>query len=57
MIANFGGRGEMYWSLFVGNVNGCIGEVSALLLLLGGVVLIYKRYIFWQGPVFLVICM
>jgi len=52
VISNFGGRGEMYWSLFVGNVNGCIGEVSALLILLGGAVLVYKRYIFWQGPVF-----
>ena len=41
----------MYSSLFFGNVNGCLGEVSALLILLGGLSLIYKRYIFWQGPV------
>jgi electron transport complex protein RnfD len=52
VIATFGSRSEMYWSLFIGNTNGCIGEVSALLLVLGGAVLVYKRYIFWQGPVF-----
>jgi electron transport complex protein RnfD len=52
VIAMFGDRGQMYWSLFVGNVNGCIGEVSALFILLGGLFLIYKQYIFWQGPVF-----
>jgi electron transport complex protein RnfD len=51
LIATFGGRTEMYQQLFVGNINGCVGEVSALLLLLGGLYLIYKRYIFWQGPV------
>lgn len=31
--------------LFLGNVGGCIGETSALALILGGIVLIYKRYI------------
>lgn len=51
LIATFGGRTEMYRELFLGNVNGCVGEVSALLLLLGGLYLVYKRYIFWQGPV------
>ncbi len=31
--------------LFFGNVGGCIGETSALALLLGGVLLLYKRII------------
>ncbi len=31
--------------LFVGNVGGCIGETSALLLILGGLYLIYKKVI------------
>ncbi|MBN1308061.1 MAG: RnfABCDGE type electron transport complex subunit D [Chitinispirillaceae bacterium] len=31
--------------LFIGNVGGCIGETSALALLIGGVVLLYKRII------------
>jgi electron transport complex protein RnfD len=30
---------------------GCIGEVSNLLLLLGGLVLIFKKYISWHIPV------
>ncbi|MBP6492115.1 MAG: RnfABCDGE type electron transport complex subunit D [Clostridia bacterium] len=31
--------------LFVGNVGGCLGETSALLLILGGLYLIYKKVI------------
>jgi electron transport complex protein RnfD len=34
-----------------GNLSGCIGEVSALLLLLGGAVLLAKRIIDWRIPV------
>jgi electron transport complex protein RnfD len=51
VIATFGSKEALYQDLFLGRVNGSIGEVSALLLLLGGLYLIYKRYIFWQGPV------
>jgi len=36
---------------FFGNVAGCIGEVSALLLILGGVFLIVKKVITWHIPV------
>ncbi len=36
---------------FFGNIGGCIGETSALLLILGGIVLIYKNYIDWRVPV------
>lgn len=52
VVATFGGPSGLYQSLFLGNVNGSLGEVSALLLLLGGLFLVWKRYIFWQGPVF-----
>jgi len=38
--------------LFLGNVGGCLGEVSALLLLVGGVFLIVSRVISWRMPVF-----
>lgn len=31
-----------YWDLFIGNVGGCIGETSALLLLLGGLFLAWR---------------
>ena len=36
---------------FFGNVAGCIGEVSAFLLLVGGLVLIAKKIITWHIPV------
>ena len=38
-------------SLFFGTTGGCIGEVSALLLLLGGVYLLARRVISWRIPV------
>ena len=37
--------------LFLGNVNGCIGEVSALALIIGGAFLIWKKVITWHIPV------
>jgi len=37
--------------LFIGNTSGCIGEVSALLLLLGAAFLFYKKIITWHIPV------
>lgn len=40
-----------YWDLFIGNRAGCIGETSILLLLLGGLWLIYKNIIDWKIPV------
>lgn len=36
--------------LFFGNIPGCIGEVSALLLLLGAAYLMYKKIISWHIP-------
>ena len=41
----------MLKSLFIGNVGGVIGETSAVLLLLGGIFLIFKRIITWHIPV------
>lgn len=40
-----------YADLFTGNVAGCIGEVSALLLLLGAVYLFARKIISWHIPV------
>lgn len=37
--------------LFLGQVGGCIGETSALALLLGAAYLIYRRHIYWQLPI------
>ena len=43
------GRGT-YWDLFLGNIPGCIGEVSGLLLLLGAAVLFARGVITWEIP-------
>jgi electron transport complex protein RnfD len=37
-------------NLLVGNVGGCLGETSAIALLIGGAVLIYFKLIKWQLP-------
>lgn len=37
-------------NLALGNVSGCIGETSAIAILIGGVFLIAKRYIDWRTP-------
>ena len=39
------------WDAFVGNVGGCIGEISALMLLLGGLYLIWRGVIRFRIPV------
>lgn len=39
------------WDLLVGNMGGCIGEVSSVLLILGGIYLIWEGVISWRIPV------
>lgn len=36
--------------LFLGNVGGCLGETSALALILGGLFLLFRRVIDWRIP-------
>ncbi|MFR4582372.1 RnfABCDGE type electron transport complex subunit D [Clostridium cadaveris] len=36
---------------FIGNIGGCIGETSALALLIGFIYLLYRRVISWEIPV------
>lgn len=43
--------GGTYWDLFIGNIPGCIGEVSALLLILGILYLVWKKIITPPIPV------
>ncbi|PLX73495.1 MAG: electron transporter RnfD [Desulfuromonas sp.] len=45
------GMASGFGSYFVGNMAGCIGEVSAIALLLGALYLFWKRIITWQIPV------
>ncbi len=40
----------MLKSLAIGNIGGCIGETSALLLLAGALLLLYRRIITWHIP-------
>lgn len=39
-----------YNSLFLGSIGGCIGETSAIALLIGGGFLLYKKIIDWRIP-------
>lgn len=39
------------YNVFIGNVGGCIGETSALAILIGAAYLFYKRIITWHIPV------
>jgi electron transport complex protein RnfD len=41
---------DSLWQLTLGQTGGSLGETSALLLLLGGLFLIYKRIITWHIP-------
>lgn len=54
LVAIFGDKMTMYKDLFIGIRGGSAGETSAVLLLLGGVYLIYRGYINWQVPVFMI---
>ncbi|MCX6224419.1 MAG: RnfABCDGE type electron transport complex subunit D, partial [Bacteroidia bacterium] len=39
-----------YAQMFLGNMGGSLGEISALALIIGGLYLIYKRVITWHIP-------
>ncbi|MFI5303433.1 MAG: RnfABCDGE type electron transport complex subunit D [Nitrospiria bacterium] len=41
---------HQFWNMLVGNTMGSLGETSDLLLLLGGLYLLYKHYITWHIP-------
>ncbi len=50
LLSQYGTRADLYKALFIGNVGGCIGETSALLLLIGGLYLIIRGVIDWKIP-------
>ncbi|MBN7772417.1 RnfABCDGE type electron transport complex subunit D [Clostridium aminobutyricum] len=54
LIATFGSAPDMYKAMFIGTRNGSIGETSTILLLLAGTYLIYKGYVNWIVPVFMI---
>ena len=43
-----------YWHMFIGNTGGCIGETSALALLLGFAYMLWRGVIRWHIPVFMI---
>ncbi len=51
LLSNFGSKPELYWNLITGTIGGCIGETSAVLLLIGAMYLLYKKIITWHTPV------
>lgn len=54
VVEHFGDKATMYKSMFFGLRGGSMGETSAILLLLGGLYLIYRGYIKWQVPVLMI---
>jgi Na+-translocating ferredoxin:NAD+ oxidoreductase subunit D len=54
LISTFGSQHDLYQALFLGFRNGSIGETSAVLLLLGGLFLIWKKIVNWEVPVFMI---
>lgn len=54
LIETFGNAPNLYKAMFLGTRNGSIGETSAILLILGGLFLIYKGYIKWEVPVVMI---
>jgi electron transport complex protein RnfD len=51
LLKVFGDKISLYQHLLTGNVAGSIGETSAIALLIGGLFLLFKRYITWHIPV------
>ncbi len=51
LVEEFGSPASFYGKFFLGWRPGCIGETSGLLILLGGLFLMYKKYITWHTPV------
>ncbi len=50
VVSLFGGQGAMYQAMFLGNRNGSLGETSTVLLLAGGLYLIWRGYVNWFVP-------
>ncbi|MCK4614960.1 MAG: RnfABCDGE type electron transport complex subunit D [Thermoplasmata archaeon] len=49
-FVNTGSTHELYLDLFLGDIGGCIGETSVLLILIGGIILLATGVIKWRIP-------
>lgn len=47
-------EGNPYAQALIGQMGGCLGETSAIALLIGGAYLIYKKQIDWKMPVIII---
>lgn len=54
LIETFGSKSELYKAMLFGTRNGSIGETCTILLVLGGVYLLYKKIISWEIPVVMI---
>jgi Na+-translocating ferredoxin:NAD+ oxidoreductase subunit D len=54
LIETFGSKAELYKAMLFGTRNGSIGETCTILLVLGGVYLLYKKIISWEIPVVMI---
>jgi electron transport complex protein RnfD len=52
LVSQYGTSENLYWTMFVGNHAGSVGETSVLFLLIGGIFLIIMRVIDWRIPLF-----
>jgi len=41
---------SLCWRMFLGDINGCIGETSSLAILVGGLYLLWRKVISWRIP-------
>lgn len=55
LIETFGSPEALYKALFFGQRNGSLGETCTVLLILGGLYLIYKGYIDWIVPAVMIL--
>jgi len=55
LMEKYGSMSTMYFDFFFGFSPGCIGETSACVLLMGGLILLYKKYITWHIPVSVIV--
>jgi len=51
LIDNISGYIPSYQDMFLGNMGGSLGEVSAIAILLGGLYMIFRRIISWHIPI------
>ena len=55
LVNTFGSQAHMYMTMFLGTRNGSLGETSTVLLLIGGLYLIWKGYVNWVVPVAMIL--